>query len=66
MIMDLFTDGEYDQVDMIYNRFKNAGTQILTEEQLLPIQVDDMAAEPGTAPTWIIFSSLAKNTSCRS
>jgi F-type H+-transporting ATPase subunit gamma len=45
MIMGLFTDEEYDHVDMIYNRFKNAGTQILTEEQFLPIEVDDLASE---------------------
>ena len=49
MVMDLFTDGEYDHVDMIYNRFKNAGTQILTEEQFLPIEVDDLASESGLA-----------------
>ncbi|MDF1573747.1 MAG: ATP synthase F1 subunit gamma [Bacteroidales bacterium] len=45
MIMGLFTDGEYDHVDVIYNRFKNAGTQILTEEQFLPIQVQELAEE---------------------
>jgi F-type H+-transporting ATPase subunit gamma len=49
MIMGLFTDEEYDHVDMIYNRFKNAGTQILTEEQFLPIEVDDLAEESGWA-----------------
>jgi F-type H+-transporting ATPase subunit gamma len=49
MIMGLFTEGEYDHVDMIYNRFKNAGTQILTEEQFLPIEVDNLAKESGTA-----------------
>jgi F-type H+-transporting ATPase subunit gamma len=47
MIMELFTDGEYDHVDVIYNRFKNAGTQILTEEQFLPIEVDQLAEEAG-------------------
>jgi len=45
MIMGLFTDEEYDHVDLIYNRFKNAGTQILTEEQFLPIQVENLAEE---------------------
>jgi F-type H+-transporting ATPase subunit gamma len=40
MIMDLFTKGEYDHVDLIYNQFKNAATQVLTEEQFLPIEVD--------------------------
>ena len=49
MIMGLFTDGEYDHVDVIYNRFKNAGTQILTEEQFLPIKVDELADESGSA-----------------
>ena len=47
MIMGLFTDIEYDHVDIIYNRFKNAGTQILTEEQFLPIEVDRLAEEAG-------------------
>jgi len=45
MLMGLFTDGEYDQIDIIYNRFKNAGTQILTEEQFLPIEVDEQLEE---------------------
>ncbi len=49
MIMKLFTNGEYDHVDVVYNAFKNAGTQILTEEQFLPIQVDDLAKESGTS-----------------
>ena len=49
MIMGLFTDGEYDHVDIIYNRFKNAGTQILTEEQFLPTKVDELAEESGSA-----------------
>jgi len=45
MIMGLFIDQVYDHVDVVYNRFKNAGTQILTEEQFLPIQVDELAKE---------------------
>ncbi len=45
MVMGLFTNLDYDHVDVIYNRFKNAGTQILTEEQFLPIQVDELAEE---------------------
>jgi F-type H+-transporting ATPase subunit gamma len=49
MIMGLFTEGEYDHVDMIYNRFKNAGTQILTEEQFLPIEVENLTQESGSS-----------------
>jgi F-type H+-transporting ATPase subunit gamma len=47
MIMGLFTDGEYDHVDVIYNQFKNAATQILTEEQFLPIKIEELADEQG-------------------
>ena len=49
MIMDLFTEGKYDHVDVIYNQFKNAATQILTEEQFLPIKVDELTEESGKA-----------------
>ena len=48
MIMGLFTDQVYDQVDLVYNGFKNAATQILTEEQFLPIQVDELTEETGS------------------
>ena len=37
-IMDLYTDGSYDKVEIIYNQFKNAATQIVQIEQFLPIQ----------------------------
>ena len=36
-VMQLFLDGEYDQIDLLYNKFKNAATQIVTREQFLPI-----------------------------
>ncbi len=36
-IMNLFAEGNYDKVELIYNRFKNAATQITTIEQFLPI-----------------------------
>lgn len=54
MIMDLFTEGEYDHVDIIYNAFKNAGTQILTEEQFLPIQVEDLAGD-GSSSSFVDY-----------
>ncbi|MFK5958417.1 MAG: ATP synthase F1 subunit gamma [Lutibacter sp.] len=37
-IMALFAEGSYDRVDLLYNRFKNAATQIETIEQFLPIE----------------------------
>lgn len=37
-LMELFVDGIYDQIEIVYNQFKNAATQILTNEQFLPIE----------------------------
>ncbi|WP_250433680.1 ATP synthase F1 subunit gamma [Hanstruepera flava] len=37
MIMDKFVEGEFDKIEIVYNRFKNAATQIVTREQFLPI-----------------------------
>jgi F-type H+-transporting ATPase subunit gamma len=36
-IMELFVSGAYDRIDLVYNRFKNAATQLVTAEQFLPI-----------------------------
>lgn len=36
-IMAEFKKGQYDQVDLIYNQFKNAAVQYVTLEQMLPI-----------------------------
>lgn len=45
MIMDLYVAGDYDHVDIVYNQFKNAATQILTAEQFLPIKMDELGEE---------------------
>jgi len=37
-LMDLYTDGSYDKIEVIYNQFKNAATQIPMVEQFLPIK----------------------------
>lgn len=36
-IMAGFEKGEFDRVELVYNKFKNAAVQILTTEQLLPL-----------------------------
>lgn len=36
-LMLQFTEGTFDKIEIVYNQFKNAATQILTEEQFLPI-----------------------------
>ncbi len=37
-IMQVFADGQFDKVELIYNQFKNAAVQITTTEQYLPVQ----------------------------
>uniref|UniRef100_A0A4W5LCN8 F0F1 ATP synthase subunit gamma n=1 Tax=Hucho hucho TaxID=62062 RepID=A0A4W5LCN8_9TELE len=32
-----FVSGEYDKIELIYNQFKNAATQIVQTEQFLPL-----------------------------
>jgi F-type H+-transporting ATPase subunit gamma len=39
MIMKDYTDEKYDKIEIIYNQFKNAAVQILTEEQFLPVEI---------------------------
>jgi len=48
-IMIGFEKGEFDKVELVYNRFKNAGVQILTTEQLLPLPKAEVATEVKTA-----------------
>ena len=36
-LMERFVDGEYDRIELVYNKFKNAATQIVMTEQFLPI-----------------------------
>jgi F-type H+-transporting ATPase subunit gamma len=42
-VMKSFTSKEYDRVEFIYNQFKNAAVQNLTNEQFLPVET----AAPG-------------------
>ena len=37
-LMNLFEDKKYDRIEVIYNQFKNAASQILTTEQFLPVE----------------------------
>lgn len=46
-LMDRFAAGEYDKIEVVYNHFKNAATQIVLTEQFLPLEplpVDDKNA----------------------
>lgn len=37
LIMQEYAAGKYEKIEIVYNKFKNAATQILTVEQFLPI-----------------------------
>ena len=46
-LMDLYVKGDIDEVDLIYHHFKSAGTQILTSETFLPIDLHADSTEEG-------------------
>jgi F-type H+-transporting ATPase subunit gamma len=37
MLMEKFVEGDFDKIELVYNNFKNAATQIIMTEQFLPI-----------------------------
>ena len=46
--MELFKDGSYDRIQLVYNKFKNAATQIIMVEQFLPIVPADGSESSST------------------
>ena len=48
-LTDLFVSGEYDKIELVYNQFKNAATQLVQVEQFLPLApiVSDMPVSTG-------------------
>ena len=40
-LMSLFVSNDYDHIEIIYNSFKNAATQIIKSEQFLPIPIKE-------------------------
>ena len=46
-IIAKFAANEYDRIDLIYNRFKNAAVQIITTEQFLPIPIQKPDSKKG-------------------
>ncbi|RBA29809.1 ATP synthase F1 subunit gamma [Flavobacterium tibetense] len=51
----LFVDGEYDRIEIVYNQFKNAATQIIQTEQFLPLA--PIEASEGVASDYIFEPS---------
>jgi len=49
MLMDKYAAGDYDKIVLIYNKFKNAATQIVMNETFLPLEPQEQdAAQSGT------------------
>ncbi len=51
-LMEQFAEGNYDRIVLLYNKFKNAATQIIMNEQFLPIlppKVDENSSSTGAA-----------------
>jgi F-type H+-transporting ATPase subunit gamma len=49
--MNGFAAGDYDQVTLVYNEFKNVATQIVQTEQFLPMAKEETEEEATTAET---------------
>jgi F-type H+-transporting ATPase subunit gamma len=45
-LMELYTTGQIDRVDVLYNEFKSAGQQSLVMEQLLPVAPQGLEGDP--------------------
>lgn len=46
-LLEEFLAGKYDCIEVVYNQFKNAATQILTAEQFLPVSLEDFQESAG-------------------
>ena len=48
-LIEKFVTGEYDKIELVYNQFKNAATQIVQTEQFLPLapMASDVPASTG-------------------
>ncbi|OUR93839.1 ATP synthase F1 subunit gamma [Flavobacteriales bacterium 34_180_T64] len=48
MLMEKFVTGEFDKIEIVYNKFKNAATQDIMVEQFLPIVPSEGEADANT------------------
>lgn len=44
-LMEMFAKGEIDRVELVYHRFKNTASQMLTEETFLPVSLETSETE---------------------
>jgi len=61
-VMKAYLDGTYDQVEIVYNEFKNVVTQIVRAEQYLPIKSQILESnKKGDIETDFIFEPSQEN-----
>lgn len=58
--MEKFLSGDYDVVDLVYNEFKNVVTQIVRDDQFLPIEAKEEESEQNLSETDYIFEPSKK------
>lgn len=58
-VMESFVSGEFDAIEIVYNEFKNAATQVLQSELFLPVveEVDESLSYTPDAPDYIFEPS---------
>lgn len=56
-IMHAFKEGQFDKVELFYNRFKNAGTQIPMHEEFLPIEAEQDSKKEAVSADYIFEPS---------
>ena len=54
-IMKAFREGKFDNVEIVYNEFKNVATQILRTEQLLPVVLPVSTSKDKSSPIDYIY-----------
>jgi F-type H+-transporting ATPase subunit gamma len=42
-IQDMFEEGQFDEAHLVYNRFKNVLTQIVTQQKMIPVPMPEMS-----------------------
>ena len=59
-LMQLFAEGKFQRIELIYNKFKNAAVQELTAEQYLPVQKPIQEDQATTRPDYIFEPSQSQ------
>ncbi len=54
-LMSQFSEGKYDKIILVYNQFKNAASQIIINEQFLPLVENDEKEETSSLQADFIF-----------